>query len=653
MEARIQASDTLFNNPQSAIRNPQLKPSLRKTTQLLAPAHYTPPPAGQYDIYPAFPIGEGKIQSGFESLAEYLSAYHTAMLDGFGGVLWEMVREQLDAALRERGVRAAWIAVDDALLAEEKIDAMIAPFLGGDDPLWGTRFTGTLGDFFDRWRLAALAPSPQPSPKGRGSKDSGSLSPWKRVRVRASSSPEQDPDNSLHQVEASLSIIYGSGAALAGWSGPLVYFDVPKNEIQFRSRAGSIRNLGARSAASAKAMYKRFYFVDWPALNRHKQELLPRIDAVVDEQRPGEPLWMSGDDLRAGLSAMSRNCFRARPWFEPGPWGGQWIKEHIPQLPPAPNYAWSFELISPENGLIFESGAKLLEVSFDFVMYHDHRAVLGNCADRFGVEFPIRFDFLDTFDGGNLSVQCHPRPDYIRKHFGESFTQDETYYILDCGPGARVYLGFTEECDPQEFRSELERSRTTGEEIDVERFVNTVPARKHDLLLIPHGTIHCSGRDNLVLEISATPYIFTFKMYDWVRRDLDGSMRPLNIERAFENLYLDRTAPRIREEFISTPRVIAEGDGWRVVHLPTHPDHFYDVRRYEFDREIAVETGGDCHVLNLVEGESIILETTEGLRQRFNYAETFIVPAAAGSYRMINEGSGRVMVVGAFVKSET
>jgi mannose-6-phosphate isomerase class I len=585
----------------------------RKTTQLLAPARHPAVPHGQYDIYPGFPIGEDKIGLGYDSLARRLIGQRQMIVDGYGGVLWEHLRSRLDAALAQQGVRAAWVDVSSALRPEAQIDRLVAPFLGGDDPIFGTRFGGTLADFYDLAELAALRPHP----------------------------------------DAALTILYGCGSALAGWEGLLIYVDLPKNEIQFRSRAGSVRNLGATRPDDARRMYKRFYFVDWVALNRHKAELLGDIDLVVDEQRPDEPTWATGDDLRAALAQMSRNYFRVRPWFEPGPWGGQWIKAKVPQLPQdALNYAWSFELIVPENGLMLESDGRLLEVSFDWLMYYDHRAVLGDCAAHFGYEFPIRFDFLDTVEGGNLSVQCHPRPDYIRRHFGESFTQDETYYILDCKPGAEVYLGFQEDIDPAVFRAVLERSFRNAEPVEVERFVRKEPAHRHDLFLIPSGTVHCSGKDNLVLEISATPYIFTFKMYDWMRLDLDGRPRPLNIARAFENLDFGRKGERAHADLISQPRPLQAGDGWRLVHLPTHPEHFYDVHRFEFERQVEAETGGSCHVLSLVDGKSVWLETQNGMCRRFAYAETFVIPAAAGRYRLINEDSQPVMVVKAFMKAE-
>lgn len=587
----------------------------RKTTQHLAPSRVRTTPPGVYDIYPAYSLPSGRIDLGFAALARRIveSGEQTVILEGFVGVLWNRFVDGLDDALRGAGASVTWHAVTSALLEEAELERLIAPFLGGDDPVFGTRCPLPASAFFSPAAFGAIPP----------------------------------------ESRATIRVIYGSGASLACRKGLLVYVDVPKNEVQFRSRTGAITNFGARVPLPPKPMYKRMYFVDWPVLLQLREELLPRIDLMVDEQRPDEPAVMEGRHLRAGLDAMARTVVRPRPWFEPGPWGGQWIKKHVPQIArEAPNYAWSFELISPENGIAFESGGNLLEVSFDFLMLHNHREVLGSFADRFGYEFPIRYDFLDTFEGGNLSLQCHPRPDYAHRHFGESFTQDEAYYILDCAPDARVYLGFRDGVDPEAFRNDLEEGHHHALPVDVEKHVQTHPAKIHDLFLIPHGTIHCSGINNLVLEISATPYIFTFKMYDWMRLDLDGTPRPINIARAFDNLVFDRQGERVTRELISRPSLLRAGADWKVIHLPTHQQHFYDVVRYEFATAMEVSTDGSCQVMNVVSGEWITLECGDASRWRFNYAETFIVPAAAGRVRLINEGRSPAMVVATFLKPD-
>ena len=141
--------------------------------------------------------------------------------------------------------------------------------------------------------------------------------------------------------------------------------------------------------------------------------------------------------------------------------------------------------------------------------------------------------------------------------------------------------------------------------------LSKVPSHKHDLFLIPNGTIHGSGKNNLVLEISATPYIFTFKMYDWMRLDLEGKPRPLNINRAFENLYFERQGERVEEELVSHPHLVSEGPDWKIIHLPTHPAHFYDVHRLEFSSKIEVPTDGSAHILMLVEGQTVLLGDRE------------------------------------------
>ena len=568
-------------------------------------------------MFPEFHVPGAEIGLGFEALAAALQRSRWIAIDGVAAVAWDGFVGALVESWTAAGVSVESIDCRSEMKPRAEIEKLIEPYLGGQDPLFGTRCDLPLAAFFAATRPPTRLP-------------------------QASSTP-------------CIVVWFGPGSALiAPEQAELIYVEVPKNEEQFRARVGGAINLGATSPGPPQAAYKRAYFVDWPVLKRHKHTLLRRVNWYVDAQTPDQPTFMRGDRLRDALARMSRGVWRPRPWFEPGPWGGQWLKARAREACASDpeNLAWSFELIAPENGIVVSDGRVRCEIALEWLLNAHGREVLGFGHEFFENEFPIRFDLLDTLGGGNLSLQCHPRPEYIVDHFGERFTQDETYYILDCDPEARVYLGFQAGVDPAVFREALSASRRSGCPVDVDRFVQQLPARKHDLFLIPHGTVHCSGAGNVVLEISATPYIFTFKLYDWLRLDLEGRPRPLNIERAFDNLNFDRRGAAVEEELVSRPHEMDRGPGWRRDRLPTHPDHFYCIDRYALEPggEVRISAEDSPQVLMVVEGAGVEVRSEQQPDQRLAYAETFVVSAAAGSFRLANASEAEVLVVAASLK---
>ncbi|MFX1706978.1 class I mannose-6-phosphate isomerase [Chitinophaga sp. CC14] len=583
----------------------------RESAQPLLPEHAATPPPGTYNRYPAHPLGHGKIHTGYESLARWMVQHPLVLIDGYAGIFWDKIHTALKLEFARIGINVKWHDTQGLLKSNDCIQELVGPFIGNEGDVWGTKTSLQITDFFDDEKLAALS---------------------------------FDGPYDLH-------IVSGSGAALTHATAPLIYLDLPKNELQYRMRAGTITNFGSNTAGGSAEMYKRFYFVDWVVLNNYKQTLLPRIHIIADTQWPDHIAWAFNKDLQAGIYQLVHSTFRVRPWFEAGAWGGQWLKTHINGINTEEiNYAWSFELIIPENGVLFESDGILMEIPFEWLMYSQHTAILGNHAGIFKYEFPIRFDFLDTFDGGNLSIQCHPTMDYIRTHFGETFTQDETYYILDCKAGATVYLGFQDGINPRVFRTKLENSRDLGIPIEITDFVQQHTADKHTLFLVPNGTVHSAGANNLVLEISATPYIFTFKMYDWLRPGLDGKPRAINIDHAFHNLDFSRQGKAVKEQLIAAPVIIEQDADYQLVHLPTHAAHFYDVHRLEFSTSVNITTNGNCLVMMLVEGSSVTVTTANGHTIIYHYAETFVIPAAAVACRIISNNGEQVKLIKAFLK---
>jgi mannose-6-phosphate isomerase class I len=460
-------------------------------------------------------------------------------------------------------------------------------------------------------------------------------------------------------IEEGIIIVAGPGASLvAGEYDLLVYCDMARWEIQKRMKRGIVQGLGIDdSKLPFSHQYKRGYFVDWRVCDRLKKGLFPKMNFILDTNLEGQPKMIDAGLMFTALKKISQRPFRVVPYFDPGPWGGQWMKQVCDLDRNVINYAWCFDCVPEENSLLLDVSGTFVELPSVNLVFCESHNLLGEFVEaRFGQEFPIRFDFLDTMDGGNLSLQVHPDTNYIRDKFGMHYTQDESYYILEAKEDATVFLGLRPEIDPQVMIADLQNARDGREVFDAEKFINIFPAKKHDHFLIPAGTVHCSGANCMVLEISATPYIFTFKMWDWGRSGLDGKPRPINIDHAANVIRWERNAGYVIENLVNITRPVAKGDGWREESTGLHENEFIETRRHWFTKKVLHNTLDTVNVLNLVEGSEAVVESPGGAFEPFvvHYAETFIVPAAVKEFTIrphgLSEGK-EIATIKAYVRS--
>jgi mannose-6-phosphate isomerase class I len=556
-----------------------------------------------YDPEPRYPVTGGCVEVGYEALVAEVAARAPCVvaIDGPATLDWAGLEERLRAILGA----GRTIDVRESLLAPAEIRSRTesAELLG--DPSFARLYEGALVDLF-----AEVPPRP-------------------------------------HLGDGDVALVLGPGSALVEHD-VLWYADLPKRSSLDAVRGGQAGTIGRPPGAAGGE--RQLLFLDWPLLDRHKQSLTGRIDRYLDASALEAPRSVSGDALRVSLRLLAEGPFRTRPTFLPGPWGGQWLRRELGIEAESPNLAWSYELIAPEAGILLGEEAPL-EVGFEVLLAEQNEQVLGaDVAERFGRSFPIRFDYLDTLHGGHLSIQCHPYERYMQETFGWPYTQHESYYVMVTTPGAGIFLGLRDDADLSEFRAEAERAERAGAELDPRRYLQEHPAEQHRLYLIPAGTPHASGAGNVVLEISATPYLYTLRFYDWLRRDLEGALRPVHVGHAFANVDPARRGDAVRRKLVPEPRTVRAGDRWAELELGNLPELFYSVHRLDFDDRVTDDTAGRFHVLNLAAGEEVEIETESGRSHGLAYAETIVIPAATGAYELRRTRGSACKVVKAFVR---
>ena len=563
----------------------------------------------QYDKFPKTKVENHSAFVGYKNIANELNKTleknNIIALEFYPGVDKEEVKSSLINLLNVERI----IDVEDLALPIEQVDQMIKRNLT-DDRVFGLMSHYQIEEFYDLEKV-----------------------------------------NQTNQLinDGVKTVVFGFGASLINHD-VLVYFDMARWEIQLRYRKGMPNWRCTNYNEDNLRKYKRGFFIEWRCADRLKKRILKSANYYIDTNKKNDPKMITNKALFDGIKKVSTHPFRLVPYFDPGVWGGQWMKEVCNLDPNSKNYAWSFDGVPEENSIYLEYDGVNVEVPSINVVFFEPINLLGHRVHaRFGTEFPIRFDFLDTMGGGNLSLQVHPLTEYIQDQFGMHYTQDESYYILDAEDDAVVYLGVKEGIDKDQLIEDLKKAQKGGCRFDDEKYINKFPAKKHDHFLIPAGTIHCSGSNAMVLEISATPYIFTFKLWDWDRLGLDGLPRPVHIHHGEKVIQFDRDTKWVKENLVNHFEEMEDGS----TRTGLHEREFIETRRYFFDSRIKMNTMGSVNMNNLVEGKAAVIESINGEFEPFviHYAETFIIPEYIKEYyiRPLNENE-KCGVIKAYVR---
>ncbi len=595
---------------------PVNRPALKPETLAAVAGGGTPAVAKKFAAMAAARAAEGSVVIAF---------------DGYTTAQWDLFLNLLNREFLLLGVPFETVDAAAAVYKDGKdIDAMIDPLLIWDtkiDPtlLYGKIYHGGYTGLMDPDRMAAFR-----------------------------------QDVAARRQKGKVVAVYGYGCLvreLRDLYDIKCFFDITPKNAMLRIRAGEYANLGKQRTGIINRTIRRCYYCDFENAVTLRRELL--LKGAID--------WFFLDNDRAKLQMMPFDAFadicaqlvkypfRAKPCYLEGVWGGTYMKK-LRNLPKEMrNAAWVFDFIPMEVSVLVEAGANMLDINYCTFVHREGVRLMGeDCVRKYKGYFPIRFNWDDSYHStGNMSIQCHSGGPYNTEHYDEFGRQDESYYVVITGHEAKTFIGFRDDADIPEFFRAIEAADTEHKPVDYMKYVSYEESKPGLQVMLPAGTIHSSGRNQVILEIgSLTIGSYTYKMYDYLRLDFDGKQRPIHTALGELNVRQDRRKsvihdPASPEYIVQEPRLDVRGDGWEEYILGENPQMYISLRRLEFERRCEQDTKGEkFHVLALVDGEHARVRSVEHPERYYDmdFMDLVCVPADMGKYVIENLGAEPIRI---------
>lgn len=551
--------------------------------------------------------------------------------DGWYGIDWPSLIAALPPPAAAAGLKVSFRAILDAFKSREEIAAYKRAFTETDDPGFGV--VNTEGHIIDL------------------------LSPEKLAGLRAALAAPAGVD---------AVIVYGPGAAIPELNDSYdlrFYFDKTRQPILWEMWDGKLIPFGWNGPDRGYG-WKEYYYCDYYLLDRQKEFAVARMDYWV-EGIAFESLKLLPRAAYDGLmQTLLQYPIKEVPIFQPGPWGAYRYKDLF-DVPGLECNAWN-ELAGPELSMLVDVGrdARLNLPTMNLMQYGEQ--FLGkHLTETYPHQFPLDV-WLD--DGcfpkptpperTSMPIHNHPGTDYVRQHFKEPLGRYETYYITEAYEGATTWMGFKDDADLEEWERLCRASNNLKEIPNWKDFIARWDTNVGDLFLIPPGTTHGHGGNQMVLEMDTCPSVaateYSFFMYDFARHSWDDKTKTMTGKPCM--MHLDHgfaTDKCVRESWVkdhlrATPKVIKWTKDYMFDRYSSDSRMPFEIERFHFTHRADNDTEGRfLHVVTLTVGNQVTIRSkaNPAFRNTIRKFQSAIVPACFGEYEFVNEDGSACTVV--------
>lgn len=549
-------------------------------------------------------------------------------IDGWYGIDFGKIAKAVGDKLKLKGLRVELFNAADLYKTREEIIAYNAPFVTEDPGFGKVNKTGVIEDIMNQQAIDGL-------------------------KAKLASSV--------------VVVVYGEGACikeLADLYAVKCYVDNTHQKVQWDMWECRLNTFGCKTPIK-DYNWKEYNYSDYYMLKRQKDFMYEAMDFYVENYFDDDLVLVPRVAYDEIMSTLVKYPIHEVKIFSPGPWGAYRYLDMDYQVEGLANNAWN-KIAGPELRILIDFGG---ERSISMPMLNAMQYGKELVGELINSKYPGLFPLDIWLDDGwhptpqpaeriSMPMHIHPSSKYVEDHFDEPLGRYETYYIAEAYEGANTWMGFHDDADIEEWERLCEESQNIKPIENWKDFIANWSSKEGDLYLIPPGTMHGHGGNQMVLEMDTNPSIngteYSFFEYDFARPSWDdnkktmtGKPLKMHLEHG-RNMEKTRRASWVKDHLLSTPNVVKWTKDYYIDRYKTTPVMPYHVERIHFEKIGEFSTEGKfMNMVTLTVGSKVTLrsKTNAELFATCDKFQTLVVPASFGDYEIINEEGGRATCV--------